>query len=102
FIPAPLNSGQSVSGFVTTSDSTCTAHSLACNNGTLTCDGSSTLTNCNYSSCNKTCATALPAGPLDSGFTPTSMAHGATINNTFVAKCLPAKPKVTHPALGEG
>ena len=59
---------------------------LACVSGSpnyLTCNGSTTLTNCEYSSCSSTdsCATASPTGPLASTFSPTSMTNGQTLSS---------------------
>jgi hypothetical protein len=57
-----LLSGNSATEFVDAGDPSCTAHTLLCTNGVLTCDGSGTLTNCAYNSCNKSCGLSANQG----------------------------------------
>ena len=51
-----LNSGSSLPhAYQNLSDAGCTSHVLSCTNGTLYCDGSTTLTNCTYNTCTQSC-----------------------------------------------
>jgi hypothetical protein len=75
FSPSSMTSGQTLPGYVSGGDSTCTSHNLTCTSGTLTCDGSGTLTNCEYSSCLKTCSTASLTS-----FSPATMTSGQSLN----------------------
>jgi hypothetical protein len=76
-----------------TSPATCgSAHVLACNaSGALTCDGSSTLTNCTYNSCALTCSlTANQGGGTLPGASPgnTTTEYQSTSDATCTAETM--------------